>query len=249
MGTEVLDLGAELRAIAAKEAAVNIQPESIARVQIQSGQMSIGGLPVVGNQLICVVVAEMSERRYFPGAWEPGSKDSPTCYSQTAVGLPTLPYNPQNAQSHFKPQAETCLTCKWDKYKTADNAKGKKCSEHRHLMLLRAGAVKHDGEGGIRVALHKDLAHYQESALTKLSFTVTNLPAYRAYVQSIYANENLPVFAVVTSIKLVPDPKYSYRAQFEYVKTLDIDMVKAVMQRRDEAEGLLYSPYPEPSGA
>ena len=195
----------------------------------KSGQLSFQGAPIPGNSMDVVVLESIHERTFYSEKYGQGENTSPACYSFSQTGEDMTPH-PEAAA----PQSKTCKGCPHDKWKSADNGRGKACREGRRLALLSAADLT-------------DPDKVVGATVGYLRLPVTSVRGFSAYVQAVVGGTDLPLFCSVTRVKVVPDAKTQIKVVFERVASLDSDaIVETVFQRATaEAENIAF-PYPRP---
>ena len=127
------------------------------------------------------------------------------------------------------PQNETCETCHFNQFGSADNGKGKGCKEGSRLVFLSADQCK-------------SVEAVAGASLAQARLSVLNSKTFRNYIENVFGDD-----ATWTSISMLtcrPDPKSQYAVNWEPV-VLDVDdtIMNAIADRVDEAEKLLIQPY------
>jgi hypothetical protein len=199
-------------------------------ISIKSGVMSYGGLPVQGNKADMIVLESIFENAYYPDKYGTTDNTSPACYSFSSDGVDMAPH--PDAEH---PQSKTCKTCKMNEFGTADSGrgKGKACANRRRLAVISAAAVTSAAE---------------VSAAPTAYFRVppTSTRYWSSYVQNLLAKTDMPFFASITSVGVVPDAKTQLRCVFSHVAEITDDELLEALYRRAAAESTLIDfPYPK----
>jgi len=131
--------------------------------------------------LLCVLVAANPQisKIYYPGNYEEGSSDAPTCFSLDGI-MPD--------QSAEKPQATSCAGCQhsvWGSRITEQGSKAKACADSRRVAVVPYPDIQNETYGGpmllrIPPASFKELVRYSDhltqigtpfsAVVTKISF-------------------------------------------------------------------------------
>jgi hypothetical protein len=203
-------------------------------IATKSGLLKYNGQPFPGNQLNAVVVDHILENTFYTGDYDPDNPGAPKCY---AFGRDEKDMRPH--ENVAEPQSETCKTCQWNKFKTADNGKGKACKNIRRLGLIPANTNR-KGE----LELDPDVVAGAEIAYLKVP--VTSVRGWALYVRSLEVLEGMPPAGVVTNISCEPDDQTTFRMNFAHVQTLDEDIGMAVLDKLAMVEQEIMAPYPDP---
>lgn len=227
---------------AAKLALYAKEQQSIERApgqlfSIKSGILQFAGQPIPGNTVDVVVVRTMHENVYYPRTFDADKITSPACY---AFGLDGAVMKPHGDAA--VPQNATCDGCPQNKYVDNPMKPGKQhkpCKEIRRLALMpAAGADSAD-------AVAKATVGY-------LRLPVTSVKRWSTYVGDLATAKpgvpSLPTFAVITRVKLLPDPKVMQRIEFEKMRVIDDPAVlDAIMARVRLEDSRIAFPYAKPA--
>lgn len=193
---------------------------------IRSGTLSFGGVPVPNNVMDVVVIASLHENTYYPERFDPDKPASPVCYAFSYDGQNMFPHNECS-----EPQSpEGCKVCKHNKFGSdPKGGRGKACKNVRRLALIAAGSLK-------------DATAVQGATVGYLRVPVTSVAHYQRFVAAVAAKQ-LPPFAVVCRIKVVPDPKSMVRVEFDPLQPVDQGVLQAVLERHEVERTLIDFPY------
>lgn len=170
-------------------------------LSLQSGRLSIDGLPVSGNKLDCVIIASCFENVYYPpGKFNPEKPVSPICFSFSAVESLLQPHN--DVEQY---QSGVCSTCGHNQWN--DDGSGKSCKNTRRLALLPADCIKNPAS-----ILSCDKLY--------MRLPVTSVRGWSRYVQ-ILASQKRPPFAAITTISTEPDAKTQFKVIFSCKEIID----------------------------
>jgi hypothetical protein len=79
-----------------------------------------------------------------------------------------------------------------------------------------------------------------------LKTPVTSTKGFAFYVKALNAAMKRPPFAVTTEIKLQPDAKTQFKMSFSPGDVLEMDVIRAVMAKKEEIQEQLTAPYAPP---
>lgn len=198
-------------------------------LNFKGGQMSFQGAPIQGNKLDVVVVDAILENAYYENKYDPDEPQPPSCY---AFGRNDKELRPHPEASD--PQSETCATCRWNRFGTAENEKSKACKNIRRLALVPADMVRRGPEATMKA----------EIAFAKIP--VTSVKGWAAYVRTLAATEKRPPIGVVTKMSTIPDPVSQFKVLFEHVENVPDKVMGALMAKYDEVQESIMAPYPKP---
>ena len=222
------DVMAEL-AKAAKEQSASERP-SVSRISLKSGVMSYAGAPVPGNKMEAVVLAATYRNVFYAGRFDANNVVSPNCFalSNTDEGMA-----PHGNVSH--PEHPTCDGCKNNEWGSDPNGgRGKACKQTRRLVLLPADAVAK----GVQDVLTAEQAI--------MDLPVTSVRNYSQFVNSLAASVNVPTYAAIAQISVVPDAKTQFKVMFQPMRVVpSLDLLNAIKRRLEGAISLGLAPYEE----
>lgn len=127
-------------------------------------------------------------------------------------------------------QAATCEECQWMQWKSDPvRKKGKACKEKRKLALLPASQMK---DGGIKRA-----------ELAVLSLAVTSTKNWSNYVNQLRDEHSRPPFAMLTTVRARPHPRYQLEVSFELKGFVEEQFLSDIMARIEPAQAIMMTPY------
>lgn len=194
-------------------------------ISLRAGVISYNGQKAPGNKLPCIVVASLSERTYYEGDYDPDNLSTPACYGFGEDGVA----GPHPAAS--KPQSDACATCPQNRWGSALRGKGKACKEKVRLAIIPAGIT--DGEGVLK------------AEVAKMTIPVMSVKNWANYVTLVARGHRRPTFGVVTEISTEQDPKSQFVVKFDYVEDVAVDLVPALIEKRELSMEILNRPYEE----
>jgi hypothetical protein len=198
---------------------------------IKSGVLAFNGNPIPGNKMDVVVLEALHERVYYPEKYGTGDADkvaTPACYSYSLDGEKMTPHPEARDIQH-----PTCAGCPRDKWGSGDNGKGKACKEGRRMSLMSASDLGDADKVGKAVVAY-------------LRLPVTSVKNWGRYVSSVIGITELPAFASITRLSVVPDAKTQVQVKFERVAGINDDAVMDAVFGRATAEATASQfPYPK----
>ena len=213
----------------AKDAAALERP-AIGRISLKSGAMSYAGAPVPGNKLEAVVLAASFRNVFYAGRYDANNIVSPNCFALSSTDEAMAPHG---NVSH--PEHPTCAGCKNNEWGSDPNGgRGKACKQTRRLVLLPGHAV----DTGVEAV--------QTAEMAVLDLPVTSVRNYSQFVNALAASANVPTYAAVALISVVPDAKTQFKVLFQPMRVLpSLGMLNAMKGRLDGAKQLSLEPYEE----
>jgi hypothetical protein len=246
--TAVVAWEAELAAKAQVAAAVNAPMNLSKSITTRGGILSIDGEPVEGNELNGIIVADLYENQYYPKAFDPNAIMVPDCYAfsdpdaeKADEAIEAMVPHPEAENRQGFPADEeqgqeggSCANCWANVMGTADTGKGKACKNIRRLLILPEDAIV-------------DAEALLAADLRMLKVPVMSTNNYAVYVNKLASDMQRPPEAVVTKIKIVPDPKSQFKIQFEFVELInfDQDLYDALKKKTKLVRPTLIQPYPK----
>jgi len=195
----------------------------------RSGVLSFNKVPLPNNTMDVVILRSMHENVYYPEKFQAEKIEAPMCFAFSHSGEGMVPHSVV-----VDKQGETCAACPMSKWTldVADQKNRKPCKELRRLACMPSSAL-HSAEA------------VEKADVGFLRIPVTSTKFWSAYATKL-ASGNIPPFAAVTRVRLVPDPKNQIRFEFECLKTItDPDIIEALFIRHEgmaDAIGFPYAP-------
>lgn len=234
------DLVAELGA-AAKEAAAKERP-SVGRISLKSGVMTYGGQAIPGNAMDVIIVGGAYRNVYYAGRYDPNNIVNPNCFALADEEADLHAHEnvpdesvPGDSEATVRETPRACAGCAMGEWGSDPNGgRGKACKQTRRLIMLPADVL--DAEDPVEATTKSEMAI--------LDVPVTSVKNYANLVNSLAATIGLPVWAVVTTVRVVPDAKTQFRVEFTPMRAAGgEEIIRALMRRRDEALRLALVPY------
>ena len=175
--TSVVSIQEALKAQAASM--VNrIAPPSGNKIKLKPGEMTLPDGTKTPDPTTSVIVDFVSVNKYYGRPFDRDNPLPPVCFAigedpKTLVPSPNSP----------EPQAKSCKDCEWNKFKSADNGKGKACRNERKLALLPPDAD-------------------DDTPLWTLEVGPTSIQSFDGYVQNVVRTFGQGPTAVVTEISM-----------------------------------------------
>lgn len=217
----------------AKDASAKERP-SISRISLKSGVMSYGGTPMPGNKMEAVVMAASFRNVWYAGRYDPNNIVNPNCFA--------LGEDDDNLAPHpnvSEPVHPTCKGCPKNEWASDPNGgRGKACKQTRRLVLIPGSAVDKGAEDIIT------------AEMAVMDIPVTSVRHYSSFVNALAASANVPPYAAVAEISVVPDAKTQFRVGFRPMRVLPtMDLLEAVQKKLPDALRLSLEPYEETNNA
>lgn len=228
---------AKMAAAAEKSAKAEKPVSMLGGISIQGGQLTVDERPVEGNELDVVVLVAVHENQKYDGPYNPNNPQIPTCY---AFGDP----DNEDPEGSMAPHEEAsdrqgddnglCANC-WANAMGSDpgGGRGKACKNVRRLALITADCIgsAEDIEGAeVRV----------------MKVPVMSVKGWAVYVrEDLKAALSRPYWGVVTTIKVVPDPKSQFKILFSFKELIDFtdETFGALEKLIEKVKPQLMTPY------
>lgn len=196
-------------------------------ITFKNGVLAYKGLPLKNNEVELIVLDEVLENLYYEGRFDPDSPASPVCFALARELGELRPH-----KEAPEPQHETCKGCEHNVFGSSDTGKGKACKNIVRLAVIAWG----DGS----------LEQVKSCELAFAKLPVTSVKNWGAYTKSLREKLNVPPFAAITRMHVVPDAKTQFKVCFDLVERLDKKLGGAVLARVIEAEKEIIpaNPYP-----
>lgn len=204
---------------------------------VKDGVLTLDGAELPNNEMAVVILDSMMENVYYKDRYDPNNISGPVCF---AFGYDEKDMKPHNdAVEAGSAQSEVCSECAWNEWASADTGKGKACRNTRRLALITAGTLPGDGS----FEANEDKEHFKTTAITYLRLPVTSVRGYAGVVRQLASASKRPPHAMFTRVKVVSDSKTQYKVVFEPLKEVPNALMPLMMERHEEAKGLIDFPY------
>lgn len=208
---------------------------------LRGGQLKLHGLQLPDNQMAVIILDFIKVNAYYDGPFDPDSPQTPLCY---ALGRDEKTLAPHEQAE--RPQHEGCAKCPRNQWGSlvvnGQQRRGKECRNLRRLLLIPGGSLQ-NGEHQAPASTDQ----IAQAPMAYLSIPPTSANAFAAYVKTMAARK-LPVRAVYTKVRLLPDAKTVYKLEFTPLGPVPRELIGAMMGRAQEAEALIAHPFPTRSG-
>ena len=214
----------------------------------RSGILTYGEETLPGNQACVIILHAQRENTYYPDKFVEGEAVSPTCYAFGQYAADMAPHESMQVDlNYFKPQSDTCQSCKWNEWGSADTGRGKACQNRSRLALIPAGYyATRKGSRDFDLDIFNDPKHFQKVDIAYIKLPVTSVANWDKYVASVAANNHRPPHGVITRMFLEPDPKSQYKVWFELVEEVPDELASLVMERAAQAAAIPVQGYQVP---
>lgn len=237
MGNEIVNYD-EAWAKAAQAAADQAPPVTSQFLSTRGGILSYGEEEMPGNQACVIVLDMIRENTFYAEKFDPDVPASPICYAFSRDRAEELAPHPsmQVDLSYFQPQSDTCGTCRWNEWGTADKGRGKACQNRVRLAIIPAGYynVKR-GSKDADLELYNDPTHFRKADIAHIKLPVTSGTHWWKYVSQISTQFRRPPHGVITRLWLEPHAKHQYEVHFEMVEEVPNELAQIIMARHEEA--------------
>lgn len=198
-------------------------------IRFRPGSIEVAGATVPDNRLNCIIIGSVAFNGWNRDKFDPDNPQTPDCY---AFGI--LGQEKEMAPHEDSPeaQADSCGECDKNQFGSAETGRGKACGNNVRLGVLLATDCE-DADG---------VAH-AEMAVAKIS--PTNLKRYKGYVNAVTDEHHRPLWAVVTELRAVSDPRTQIAVEMRIVETIDDpEILDALEARYQKATDALTQPFP-----
>ena len=219
-GKEVVSWEDQMKADA--KAVVERERPALSFMSLKSGIMAVGGEPVEGNSMDCVIVAVVSEMVHYKEKWQEGVISRPDCYASGEGRLESLIPHEKVGDERYAPTCKECPYFVWGS--DLGGGRGRECKERRKMALMPA-----DGSAGLCI----------------LSIPGTSIKGWSKFVRGVVAETGMSPAGIITTIKVKPHLKNQFEVLFERIGEVPEDMRPTVMAQRAGALEVLLAPYPD----
>jgi hypothetical protein len=219
-GTAVIPWEEQLAAMAQAEAKTEKVGNNF--FSFKGGKIAFMGEDL-GNSMDVVVMGSIYDRAFYPGIY--GEAKTPVCYSYSRDGIGMTPHADVKDQ-----QAESCDACPQNQFGSAKVGKGKACREYRRIALISAANLQAEEVSDAIVGIAK--------------IPPTSSKNYSEYVRKVAEKHNRPLWAVITTMTVLPDPNKQVVVTFKDSAPLSQEVAQAVFARDAAIRELLNAPYP-----
>lgn len=220
------DMMAEL-AREAKDDAAKERP-AISKISLKSGVMSYGGTAMPNNKVEAVILVAGYRNAYYAGRFDSNNIVNPNCFALSESDEGMVPH--ENVR---EPENATCDGCPKSAWGSDPNGgRGKACKQSRRLVLIPANVLE-EGPEKIKTA-----------ELAIMDMPVTSVKNYSQFVNTLSVSANVPTYAAVVQISVVPDAKSQFKVLFQAMRVVPtVALLEAIKLRRNEALRIALTPY------
>lgn len=208
-------------------AAAALETPTTQNISVRGGYMKLNGVDLPNSELDAVIVASTFENQYYDPdkPFDPDNLQNPICFSMSLDGEEMVP-DPKSVAI----QSADCASCPHMQWKSDPiRKKGKACKEKRKLAILPASQMKN---GAVKKA-----------ELAVLAIPVTSVKNWSNYVNELLNDHQRPPFAMLTTVKARPHPRYQLEVTFELKGFVEEAFLGEVMERIAPAQKLMMTPY------
>ncbi len=232
-GATPLALPASLLASLAEEAKNEAAKErpAISRISLKSGVMSYGGQPMPNNEVEAIIVGASFRNTFYAGRYDPNNIKNPNCFALSLSDENMVPDD-----NVAEPEHATCAGCPRNEWGSDPNGgRGKACKQTRRLVLIPANALEGEDAEKVKIA-----------ELAMMDLPVTSVKNHSQFVNTLSATANVPAWAAVAKIKVVPDAKTQFKVLFQAMRVVPTEpLLEALKARRADATRVALEPYAE----
>jgi hypothetical protein len=231
-GTQIVSWQAEMAARATKLAKAESIVSGFKRLGTRGGVLTVDDTPVKGNSLRVVVVAAVREYAYYEGKYDAQNPQPPSCYAFA---------DPEEVEEQdMKPheaveskQSHGCLSCWANEFGSADTGRGKACKNTRRLAVVTEDSFE-------------SAAALEAAEVRSITLPVTSVKNWGKFVNKLATDMELPYYAVVCNLSLVPDAVKQFQVVFEFCETVEFtaETYEAFKELSSKAMTELMRPYP-----
>jgi hypothetical protein len=225
MSTEI-ESNVDIRARIAKQleqqqAAAAAMRTTGSYISFKNAQLKVDGQPVPNNQAEVRVLAVIGERSWYSSSFDADVAQVPTCYA-----LDSASPHPEAQEQ----QSANCIDCKWNRWGTATDAKGKPargkaCREGARIIVVPANVP------------------LKSAPMYTAKIPVTSLGAVTAFSSRCSQAQRLSG-EFITQLSVTEDKKSFFKVHLTIKEhTPDIDP-ELLLTKQDQAYQLAMTPYP-----
>lgn len=192
-------------------------------IKTAGGEFTIDGASA-GTKLNVVMLDSILEHAWYgeDGAYDPDHPKTPECFALGRIEKELAPH-----EDSTNPQSETCATCQWNKFGSAERGKGK-----ANKNIVRMMVISED-----------DLDDIEAADARILKVPVTSVKYWSAYVKGITDVKHSDPIKVLTEITLVKHPKFQFEMKFRQIGEVDGDLIGQLIDKSDSIQSELFQPY------
>lgn len=188
---------------------------------------------VPNNRIPVIILDHVFENAYYEDEYDPDNPAAPVCFAFGRDEGEMEPHEQSTEKQHDK-----CASCPLNKFGSADKGRGKKCRNARRVAVIPAGSF---GKNGDFKPITKG-EHFKNVEVAYMKLPPTSIRDFSRYIKTLTAND-LPPFAVITSVTVVPDEHSQYKFVFEALEEVDVDLIETLIARSETAAEEIDFPY------
>lgn len=215
---------------------------------MRAGQLTYDGIPLPGNQMAVIILADTMENSYYDTPFDPDTPTSPRCFAFSKDESELEPHAAVDADDYFERQHDTCNGCPRNEWGSARTGKGKACSNVMRLAMIPAGEYK-KGAGrnsALELGMYDEPEHFEKADVAYMKLPVMSVKNYGNYVRGTAAELSRPPHGVFTNVVIEPDPKSQFRVVFEVIGPVPNELMAIVMKRHAATQDSIGFPYTPP---
>lgn len=211
----------------AKENTANVKTSDGKFISFGGGRMSFGGADIPDDEIRCVVVGWVYNNNFYDPdvRFDPKNPQAPICYAFGDDEDEMVPH-----EAALTPQCGSCAACPHNEFGSAQVGQGKACKNTFRLALIA----------------ESDLDNIDEAEVVYASIPPKSLKNWSTYLTKVLRDKlKRPHWAVVTTMKRVPDDESQFRVTFTHEENIeDDDMFEPLKKLWEETMATIGFAYP-----
>ena len=249
-GTNIVNYKQKLRE-QAEAAARQEQAAGGTMLSVRGGILKYGDEVLPGNQACLIILDSVKENDYYLGKFDAENPSAPVCYAfgRGPAGEDEMaPHESmQTDLTYFKPQSDTCRTCRHNEWGSAEQGKGKACQNRRRLSMIAGGYYEAKrGSRDLNLHMFTDPLDFKSAEIAQFKVPVMSVKNYGTYVDQLLQQYQLPAHGVFTRMFIEPDERSQYKVLFEFLEEVPESLLEVILQRHDEAQRAPFKGYMAP---
>lgn len=248
-GTAVVDWEAEMEAQAAIAAGAQRSLGGGGKFfSMRAGQLSFDNVPLPGNQMAVVILADTMENSYYDTPFDPDTPTSPKCFAFAKHEEDLAPSEAVDNDPYFERQHDTCNGCPQNAWGSARTGRGKACSNVMRLAMIPAGQyTKGAGRNSaLELEMYDEPEHFEKADIAYMKLPVMSVKNYSQFVRGLAAELKRPPHGVFANVAIEPDPKSQFKVVFEVIDKIPNELMAIIMKRHSATEETIGFPYTPP---
>ncbi len=228
-----------LKRDADRQATAEASVQTSTAYQVKGSTLLFNDVPVFGNELLCVILANRFHNVFYDRPYEPGETFPPACYAYGEGAKEMAPAEKVIIAGNAV--HETCLGCPNNEYGSSGTGRGKACSNRRKLEILVIGSIVSG-----RPKLFTKATEIADQEIVSLLIPPTSGKNFSTFAKQVKATFDYPVYGVITRLKVEPHMTNQYAINFELISEVPDALMEAIIRRVDKAEGAIETDYALP---